>query len=90
MAVGRVLERFIGAVLLLLMSAIVAFAVLPLVNLLRRRGLRRGWATLLVYAVVVLLLGAGGTWVGSKLVAQSVALTAQAPTYAADAQAFGQ
>jgi predicted PurR-regulated permease PerM len=90
LAVGRVLERFIGVVLLLLMSAVVAFAVMPLVAVLHRRGLGRGWATLLVYAVVLLVLGAGGTWVGAQLVAQSVALTAQAPAYAADAQTFGR
>lgn len=69
-----------------LMAVVIAYLVAPLVNALTGRGLSRGWAIFLVYAV---LLGAGALTVSKLLPAVLVEtrrLTEAIPTYSLGAR----
>lgn len=83
---GWILQHFTKIILILVMAAIVAFMIGPIVEVLQQAGVRRGTATFSVYAVLLLVLVAVGTWVGSGLVTQLSQLSEQVPLYTQEVQ----
>lgn len=81
-----ILQHFTKVILILVMAAIVAFMIGPIVEVLEQAGVRRGTATFSVYAVFLLVLIGVGSWVGSGLVTQLSQLSQQVPVYTQDVQ----
>lgn len=80
--VAWLLRYFLHAILVFIVSGFLAFALTPLVDWLgRSTRLPRAVTTLLVYLAVLALIGAGGYWMGSQLVAQTAALGKELPQY---------
>ena len=73
-------------VLLLILGILIATAIEPIVNLLRRRGLARGPVILALYLLVFALIGLGLLIAVPVLFAQGQALAAGAPQFLADVQ----
>ena len=68
----------------LLVSLFVAFALEPAVNFLARRGIRRGWGTAAVFAVVTLMVAGFSAVVGTALASETTHLIERAPGYIDD------
>lgn len=68
-------------VLLVILGILLAAAVEPLVNRMRRHGLSRGQGILVIYGALFLLLFGGLAVVVPPLIAQGQELVADAPTY---------
>lgn len=85
------LRYFLHAILVLILSGFLAFALTPVVDWLgRHTRLPRSVNTLLVFFGLLFLLVAGGYWMGSQLVAQTAALGKQLPAYGARLQGLVQ
>jgi predicted PurR-regulated permease PerM len=73
-------------VLLLILGILIATAIEPIVNMLRRRGLARGPVILALYLLVFALIGLGLLIAVPVLYAQGQALAEGAPQFLADVQ----
>ena len=80
-----VLERFLHTALLLLMAAVVAFALGPLVKIVQRGVRRRGMAVEILYDLLLIAIGVGLVLLTAPFVSQSSALLVDLPRYAASA-----
>ena len=84
-AVGVV--RALGTLLIvLLVSLFLAFSLEPAVNRMERRGIRRGLGTAIMFAIVVVLVGAFSAVVGTALAHEVDALIDKAPGYIGNIQ----
>jgi len=70
-----------GLLVMILVSFFLSFAIEPAVNWLFRRGIRRGFATLLVFAAIALALVIFTFAMGSLLAEQVARLIDEAPRY---------
>jgi len=84
-----ILQHFTKIILIFVMAAVIAFMIGPIVLRLERGGLRRGWATLVVYGALLLFLGGGLVWVGGGLATQLAQLSDQVPVYTRQLQSDG-
>jgi predicted PurR-regulated permease PerM len=80
-----VLERVLHTALLLLMAAVLAFALGPLVKIVQQWVGRRGVAVAILYLLLLLALGAALFLLSAPFVSQSTALLVELPKYAATA-----
>ncbi len=79
--------RALGTLLVVLVvSLFLAFALEPAVNIMARRGIRRGVATAITFAVVALLVAGFSALVGSALATETTYLIDTAPSYIADVE----
>ncbi|MEZ5280037.1 MAG: AI-2E family transporter [Acidimicrobiales bacterium] len=81
-------QRLRGLLVLLLMSLFFSFALEPAVNWLHRKGIRRGFATLLVFLGVAVGAVAFLWAMGAVLADQIAILVDEAPGYITEAQAW--
>ncbi|MGI8331624.1 AI-2E family transporter [Actinomadura scrupuli] len=77
----RLLQQLRGLLLLLVVSLFLAFAIEPIVNRLAARGWRRGAATGLVMIVLIVVMAAFATMLGSLLADQISNLVQGFPGY---------
>ena len=80
-----ILERVLHTALLLLMAAVLAFALGPLVKVVHQHVGRRGVAVAILYLLLLIVLGVGLTLLAAPFVSQSTALLVELPQYAASA-----
>jgi predicted PurR-regulated permease PerM len=71
------------------MGAVIAFMLAPTVARLERVGVRRGYATAIVYLSLLLVLIVAAGWIGGGLATQLSQLSQQVPVYASQIQKEG-
>ena len=81
-----VLRALHDLLIMLFLSLFVSFAVEPAVNFLERRGIRRGYATVIVLLSGIISAAAMTAAVGRALVEQTQGLVDQAPVYLDNAE----
>lgn len=86
---GWILEHFTKILLVLVMGAVIAFMLAPTVARLERVGVRRGYATAIVYLSLLLVLIVAAGWIGGGLATQLSQLSQQVPVYASQIQKEG-
>jgi predicted PurR-regulated permease PerM len=77
-----ILQRFLHTALLVLMAAVVAFALAPLIDRVQRRVGRRGFAVAIVYVALLIAVGASMVLLAEPFVSQTSALLVDLPRYA--------
>lgn len=86
--VGQILRHVTQTAVIFIVASFVAFALVPVVNGLTDRGVRRWLAITVVYVGLLLIILLGGYWIGGQLVTQITGLVAQIPQATTQVQGF--